>query len=1051
MPRKIVIPVTVDDSGVKQGTKNVKSCLTKSAKEISDITNKAGGVSQAQTEAGLNKTMGTLGKLKDRVVSIYDSMLPKAKAAKAQLEQKQIIYEQEEEKLKELQSLRERIQAGDQSLLKINSPAIKNELKDVDGIIKITQQKLDKINAKAEKVKAKSFRENEVETVVGSKTIWANKAKQKEFLDFWDKSNEKSKEYNAIANKINEAQEKYNNALSETTRATLQNNYNNMRRKELLAAGNKEAAKKIPKEMEIPYSNRQIGAYKGAVTKLHKENDAHMAKLKQDADELYQKAINIQNKYSKVENITKTDKFTSWIGGGEEEQKYNDLIAQADILSQKLAELKAQREAVFQKGAGRAKDEALEKIDKQINKVINDLQLLGINIDKIKRKVKDAENPGISALDKFITRVKNLAKRVFIFTVITRLFRSMRDNFSALLAADEGYQQSLNELKTALWTAFTPIYEFIVPALKTLMRWLTICINVMIRFYTIITGRSLDDLRKKAKALQDTAKGAKKAAKDVKDANKTLLGIDEINRLDDKTKFSTPSGGGNEEFDSSKITGDISEMLLRVAAIIGGCLVALGVVLIFMHQVALGIGFIVAGAALEFGVVAVALSDEELPIGDRVLALKTVMITTTVMVVVGLCILFLTAPPTNLIGLALVAAGALMFWEATAIAAEQGELKEELTKNLGIIKALVIADFAMVIIGAVLVFFVAPIHIKLLGLALIAAGAFGLWGISKLDSDDGALAKEITEMCNDLTAIISPFVAILGIITLASGHIIIGLSLLVAGIGLFLHSYVMNDGGSSITDSTRQVLQGILRVISVALLAIGVILLLVPGHKPLAIGLIVAGAVALYSSKAVTLDSNGIITNATRMLNSIKLFATGAGKVALGVFMLMNPFTIPLGLGMIWDGLRYQFNAFNPNSHPILYKIKTFINSVIITINQGVNNILKKLKRTAVVGPVLDALGFPSSIYIPRLAQGAVIPANKEFMAVLGDQKNGRNLEAPEKLIRQIMREELTNGMNNGTIEVRVPVILDGNVLFESIAKVNNDKVKMTGSSPLLV
>lgn len=46
------------------------------------------------------------------------------------------------------------------------------------------------------------------------------------------------------------------------------------------------------------------------------------------------------------------------------------------------------------------------------------------------------------------------------------------------------------------------------------------------------------------------------------------------------------------------------------------------------------------------------------------------------------------------------------------------------------------------------------------------------------------------------------------------------------------------------------------------------------------------------------------------------------------------------------------------------------------------------------------------SASIPALATGAVIPPNGEFLAVLGDQKKGRNLEAPENLIRQIVREE---------------------------------------------
>lgn len=39
-------------------------------------------------------------------------------------------------------------------------------------------------------------------------------------------------------------------------------------------------------------------------------------------------------------------------------------------------------------------------------------------------------------------------------------------------------------------------------------------------------------------------------------------------------------------------------------------------------------------------------------------------------------------------------------------------------------------------------------------------------------------------------------------------------------------------------------------------------------------------------------------------------------------------------------------------------------------------------------------------------ADGAVIPPNREFMAVFGDQRSGNNIEAPEALIRQIVREE---------------------------------------------
>ena len=55
---------------------------------------------------------------------------------------------------------------------------------------------------------------------------------------------------------------------------------------------------------------------------------------------------------------------------------------------------------------------------------------------------------------------------------------------------------------------------------------------------------------------------------------------------------------------------------------------------------------------------------------------------------------------------------------------------------------------------------------------------------------------------------------------------------------------------------------------------------------------------------------------------------------------------------------------------------------------------------------------------VPALATGAVLPANQPFLAMLGDQKSGRNLEAPEGLIRQIMREEL-EGMGRNDVTIR--------------------------------
>ena len=83
---------------------------------------------------------------------------------------------------------------------------------------------------------------------------------------------------------------------------------------------------------------------------------------------------------------------------------------------------------------------------------------------------------------------------------------------------------------------------------------------------------------------------------------------------------------------------------------------------------------------------------------------------------------------------------------------------------------------------------------------------------------------------------------------------------------------------------------------------------------------------------------------------------------------------------------------------------------------------------------------------IPYLAQGAVIPPNREFMAVLGDQKHGNNIETPESLLRDIIRQELNNG--NGE-EQRIIIQVDRKTLFEAVLKEKRLRQRQTGMDPL--
>ena len=90
---------------------------------------------------------------------------------------------------------------------------------------------------------------------------------------------------------------------------------------------------------------------------------------------------------------------------------------------------------------------------------------------------------------------------------------------------------------------------------------------------------------------------------------------------------------------------------------------------------------------------------------------------------------------------------------------------------------------------------------------------------------------------------------------------------------------------------------------------------------------------------------------------------------------------------------------------------------------------------------------FPRVSTIPYLASGAVIPPRGEFLAVLGDQKKGNNLEAPESLLRQIVREESGKGQNDGNT-YNVTVNASGRKLLDIIISEAEMRRNRNGKNP---
>lgn len=117
--------------------------------------------------------------------------------------------------------------------------------------------------------------------------------------------------------------------------------------------------------------------------------------------------------------------------------------------------------------------------------------------------------------------------------------------------------------------------------------------------------------------------------------------------------------------------------------------------------------------------------------------------------------------------------------------------------------------------------------------------------------------------------------------------------------------------------------------------------------------------------------------------------------------------------GKAWEKVKKVFSVggkiFSGIKDGILNAFKAIVNAIIKGINtivaipfNGINAALTKIKDISIVGyQPFDWISTIPVPQIPYLAKGAVLPANKPFLAMVGDQKHGTNVEAPLATIQE--------------------------------------------------
>lgn len=667
-------------------------------------------------------------------------------------------------------------------------------------------------------------------------------------------------------------------------------------------------------------------------------------------------------------------------------------IAKRDAIEGKLASAKSQLDSQLT-DYGKL-DSQWQKLDQDVGRYEHHLTGAKQRASELGEELAKSSREGSSAMaeslegaherfEKFSKRINTMMKKVFVFGVILAGLRAIKGFLGDTMAENAKLQSSFEGLKASLAGLAQPLLAVIIPAVTGAVNIMVAMVNTLARlidsiFKTDLAG-SIRNAKAAANAARDQAKAKKELAKQTKEATRSIMAFDEINAMSEDSSGNKSSDGDDDVNWDAFDSGKIDESLAQIMLIVGAALLAVGAILAFSGiNIPLGIGLMAIGALMVY--TAASENWDALPARVREAVTTALVIAGTVLLVIGIVLAFTGNIPLG-IGM-MVAGAALMF---TAAALNWNALSKNIDTVIGVIGAVVGA--AMLALGAMLA--LSGVNLPI-GLALIAAGAVAL--IASVTAMWTKLPDEIRGVVDLIMAVVGVALLVLGAILAFSGvSLPVGIALLLAGAALLIAAIGL--AWNALPDETRNFISMILGIVGAALLVLGIILCVTGVGLPIGIALILAGAASLVGAAAINWN----------------FFQDKIAEVWGAITRFWDTHIAPI--------FTYQWWANN---------FKCIVNGLIYAINSGLNAFGGFINTIADgIGGILSFLGISGWSFritmpqIPYLAQGAVIPPNKRFLAVLGDQANGTNLEAPESLIRQIVREE-AGGVDLGGISAAV-------------------------------
>lgn len=551
---------------------------------------------------------------------------------------------------------------------------------------------------------------------------------------------------------------------------------------------------------------------------------------------------------------------------------------------------------------------AMQKLQSGISGELEPLRRWGYDLS-VARLQQEALNLGISKSVSNMTQAEKSQLRYYaIMTQVTQVQGDMARTLNAPANQLRVFKAQCIMAARAIGDVFIPILNKVLPyliAFAKIVRMVFAGIAKLFGFslpkvdYSgINTGaKAMGNLGDKTNgannSLGKTPKKVNKVTKALKKLKSATIGIDELNIISPDTN-SSPSGSGG--------SGGIG----------GGGIGGIG-----------GIGGSDLGFKLpeyDFLKGAVASKADEIVKKIKSAVKKIALILGGALLAVGAILFFFGGLEEKGLGLGLMAAGAVMF--GTGIAASlNGKVSKDIMKILTEITA--ILGGALLALGAVLFFTGGS---KALGIGLMVAGATSL--VASIGLGTGAITNDIKRMVTQIMLIVAAATLAIGAILLYFGQIKLAVPLLLIGVTSLVTAIGINKNAIvKFISSGIKAVWKFIQNFSACFIVLGVTMIMSGVMIPLGIALLALGATALVSG-LVTDDGGNIKSSVKSFMTATKKIIMNVGKLALGVLLLMVPGLQSRGLGLIADGLDGLKGKGDSGFSQVLGKVSGFFKGI---------------------------------------------------------------------------------------------------------------------------